>query len=154
MSIEKDIKQVKPFKSTYEKLLVNILFTENWIRRNQLLIFKKHDLSNEQYNVLRILRGHSPKPISINGIIDRMLDKMSNASRLVDKLVQKEYAERLENPEDRRICDVFITEKGLEILTIVDKEIFEFESSFKTLSTEEANLLSDLLDKLRDSNES
>lgn len=151
MSIETDIKQKRPFKSVHEKVLVNILYTENWINRSQYKIFKNFGISNEQYNVLRILRGHNPNPISINGIIDRMLDKMSNASRLVDKLVQKGFAVRTDNPSDRRICDVLISDKGLELLQKVDEHIVNFENSLRSLSEEEAILLSNLLDKLRNS---
>src|SRR6218665_3462003 len=116
MSIEKDIKQQKPFKSPYQKLVVNILFTNNWMNSDHMNILKPFDLTAQQYNVLRILRGQYPSPITVNGIIERMLDKMSNASRLVDKLLTKELASRCDNKDDRRACDVRITQRGLDVL--------------------------------------
>lgn len=152
MSIEKDIKQQKPFKSPYQKLVVNILFTNNWMNSDHMNILKPFDLTAQQYNVLRILRGQYPNPITVNGIIDRMLDKMSNASRLVDKLLVKEFATRCDNKDDRRACDVRITQKGLEVLEEIDVLQENWETSFSNLTPEEAETLSDLLDKLRGSN--
>ncbi len=151
MSIEKDIKQQKPFKSPYQKLVVNILYTNNWMNSDHMNILKPFDLTAQQYNVLRILRGQYPNPITVNGIIDRMLDKMSNASRLVDKLLLKELATRCDNKEDRRACDVRITEKGLEVLKEIDVSQESWETSFSNLTPEEAETLSGLLDKLRNS---
>ncbi|PLK42922.1 MULTISPECIES: MarR family winged helix-turn-helix transcriptional regulator [Emticicia] len=151
MSIEKDIKQQKPFKSPYQKLVVNILFTNNWMNSDHMNILKPFDLTAQQYNVLRILRGQYPNPITVNGIIDRMLDKMSNASRLVDKLLLKGLATRCDNKDDRRACDVRITDKGLEVLEEIDVLQESWESTFSNLTPEEAEALSNLLDKLRNS---
>lgn len=152
MSIEKDIKQQKPFKSPYQKLIVNILFTNNWMNSDHLNILKPFDLTAQQYNVLRILRGQYPNPITVNGIIERMLDKMSNASRLVDKLLLKEFVSRCDNKDDRRACDVKITQKGLEVLKEIDVLQEKWETSFSSLTPAEAEDLSNLLDKLRGSN--
>jgi DNA-binding MarR family transcriptional regulator len=152
MSIEKDIKQQKPFKSPYQKLVVNILFTNNWMNSDHMNILKPYDLTAQQYNVLRILRGQYPNPITVNGIIERMLDKMSNASRLVDKLLTKEFASRCDNKDDRRACDVRITQKGLDVLKEIDVLQENWETSFSNLTPEEAESLSNLLDKLRGSN--
>ncbi|MFD2521836.1 MarR family winged helix-turn-helix transcriptional regulator [Emticicia soli] len=152
MSIEKDIKQQKPFKSPYQKLVVNILFTNNWMNSDHMNILKPFDLTAQQYNVLRILRGQYPNPITVNGIIDRMLDKMSNASRLVDKLLVKDFATRCDNKDDRRACDVRITQKGLDVLREIDVLQENWETSFSNLTPDEAETLSDLLDKLRGSN--
>lgn len=151
MSIEKDIKQQKPFKSPYQKLVVNILFTNNWMNSDHMNILKPYDLTAQQYNVLRILRGQYPNPITVNGIIERMLDKMSNASRLVDKLLTKEFASRCDNKDDRRACDVRITQKGLDVLKEIDVLQENWETSFSSLTPEEAESLSNLLDKLRGS---
>lgn len=153
MSIEKDIKQQKPFKSPYQKLVVNIIYTSNWMNFEQQGLLKPYDLSSQQYNVLRILRGQYPNPITVNGIIERMLDKMSNASRLVDKLLLKGFVSRCDNAEDRRACDIRITEKGKEVLTIIDSHQAEWEEGMKKLTAEEAETLSCLLDKLRGSND-
>ncbi|MBA4849842.1 MarR family winged helix-turn-helix transcriptional regulator [Emticicia sp. BO119] len=152
MSIEKDIKQQKPFKSPYQKLVVNILFTNNWMNSDHMNILKPFDLTAQQYNVLRILRGQYPNPITVNGIIERMLDKMSNASRLVDKLLTKDLASRCDNKDDRRACDVRITQKGLDVLKEIDVLQENWETSFSNLTPTEAETLSDLLDKLRGSN--
>lgn len=151
MSIEKDIKQTKPFKSNYQKLVVNIMYTANWMNSEQQGLLKPYDLSAQQYNVLRILRGQFPNPITVNGIIERMLDKMSNASRLVDKLLLKGYVSRCDNANDRRACDIRITDKGNEILTVIDNLQSSWESSMQNLSEKEAEQLSQLLDKLRGS---
>lgn len=153
MSIEKDIKQQKPFKSSYQKLVVNIMYTANWMNSDQQSLLKPFDLSAQQYNVLRILRGQYPNPITVNGIIERMLDKMSNASRLVDKLLLKGFVSRCDNVDDRRACDIRITESGTEILMQIDKVQSEWEkgNSMNHLTEEEAEVLSRLLDKLRGS---
>lgn len=151
MSIEKDIKQQKPFKSSYQKLVVNIIYTSNWMNFEQQNLLKPFDLSSQQYNVLRILRGQFPNPITVNGIIERMLDKMSNASRLVDKLLLKGLVSRCDNANDRRACDIRITDKGSEILSIIDKMQAEWDLKMTKLTEEEAETLSKLLDKLRGS---
>ncbi|AFK04802.1 regulatory protein MarR [Emticicia oligotrophica DSM 17448] len=151
MSIEKDIKQQKPFKSSYQKLVVNLIYTSNWMSSEQQGLLKPFDLSSQQYNVLRILRGQYPNPITVNGIIERMLDKMSNASRLVDKLLLKGYVSRCDNADDRRACDIRITESGAEILKKIDVLQEQADEKMKRLTPEEAELLSSLLDKLRGS---
>jgi DNA-binding MarR family transcriptional regulator len=153
MSIEKDIKQQKPFKSSYQKLVVNIIYTSNWMNFEQQSLLKPFDLSSQQYNVLRILRGQYPNPITVNGIIERMLDKMSNASRLVDKLLLKGLVSRCDNADDRRACDIRITEKGSNVLLHIDKIQSEWDEKMTNLTEEEAETLSKLLDKLRGSEE-
>ncbi|MFN3851241.1 MAG: MarR family winged helix-turn-helix transcriptional regulator [Spirosomataceae bacterium] len=150
MSILEDIKQTKPFRSPLEKVTVNILFTSNWLTTEQACFLKKYGLSGQQYNVLRILRGQHPNPITVNEIIERMLDKMSNASRLVDKLLLKGLVERNQRATDRRACDVSITEKGLKILNEIDGLQKNWEGGFSKLTETEAETLSNLLDKLRE----
>jgi DNA-binding MarR family transcriptional regulator len=148
MSLEKDIKQTK-FKSPHVKAIINIIYTNSWLESIQMEIFKPFDLTIQQYNVLRILRGHYPQPITVIAIIERMLDKMSNASRLVDKLLLKGLAIRRECPNDRRAVDVLITQKGLDLLAELDVLQDKWESQLHGLSEEEALQLSNLLDKLR-----
>ncbi len=148
MSIEQDIKQ-ESFKSAHEKAVVNIVYTNNWLAGLQMDVLKPYDLTLQQYNVLRILRGHYPKPITVIGIIERMLDKMSNASRLVDKLLLKKLVIRHECPNDRRAVDILITQKGLDVLTELDSMQKFWEEKLYGLSEAEANQLSDLLDKMR-----
>ena len=150
MSIEDDIKQATPFRSPYQRVLVNLIYTSNWITDSQSKVFKPFGLTLQQFNVLRILRGQYPNPVKVSDIIERMLDKMSNASRLVDKLVAKKLVLRTECPSDRRAVDVIITNKGLELLKKLDVHLIDWDKEqCKRLSEEEAILLSQLLDKLR-----
>ncbi|MDO6438397.1 MarR family transcriptional regulator [Cyclobacterium sp. 1_MG-2023] len=148
MKIEEEIKQ-SPFKDGYTKAVVNLLFTQSYLVSRQSRIFKPHDISAEQYNVLRILRGRSPKPITVSSIQERMLNKMSNASRLVEKLKQKEMVIRTECPKDRRQVDIVITKKGLELLRLLDKEVKQFNMDTIHLDESEVEQLNHLLDKLR-----
>ena len=149
MSLEQEIKQTKPFKSNYEKTLVNNMFTNNWIHFKQNKYLKQFDISIQQYNVLRILNGQKDQPITINEIIDRMLDKMSNASRLVDKLFAKGYVSRDQKVGNRRACDVKITQKGKSFLEEVTKSINGIEKDMNKLNDAEFDELNSLLDKLR-----
>ncbi len=148
MSIEQDIQQ-KRFKDPYQKVVVNLMYTHSWLTDYQSRMLKPFGLTQAQYNVLRILRGQHPQPATVNLIIERMIDKMSNASRLVDKLVAKKLVDRHVCPSDRRAVDVFITQKGLDLLTGIDVKMEEGQNKFKGLNEQEANQLSDLLDKLR-----
>lgn len=148
MRLEDEIKQ-KKFKSEHHKLVLNLIYTGNWIQIDSLRFFKKYGLSSQQYNILRILRGQHPNPVNLGLIQERMLDKNSNASRLVDKLKLKKLVERKESKVDRRQIDLTITEKGLELLKEIDPEVDKLKSSYGKLTDEEAKLLNDLLDKLR-----
>jgi DNA-binding MarR family transcriptional regulator len=146
--IEEAIQQ-KEFKNPYNKVVVNLLFTHSYLVTSQNILFKPHDLSPEQYNVLRILRGQNGIPITVSSIQDRMLNKMSNASRLVEKLKMKGLVKREECPSDRRQVDILITDKGLHLLEILQQQVEESHQGFVHLSEEEVNQLNDLLDKLR-----
>lgn len=151
MSIETDIKQ-KKFRSAYQRLVINLVYTSNWIGYKQMELFKEHDLTLQQFNVLRILRGQQSNAIKVSDIADRMLDKNSNTSRLVDKLLAKGLAERKSCPSDRRAVDVLITQSGLDLLAKLDPSLEEWENSLSTsITTDEADQLSALLDKLRTS---
>ncbi|MCW5906451.1 MAG: MarR family transcriptional regulator [Chitinophagales bacterium] len=148
-SIEEEIKQQKKFSSEYEKAAVNILFTSGWLYNLNAARFKKHDITPEQYNVLRILRGTYPKPMMLSEITCRMLDKSSNATRLVEKLRLKGYVKRDLCPTNRRQVDIVITEKGLSLLTKIDNETDEWHNALKTITKTEAQELNRILDKLR-----
>lgn len=148
MKLEQEIKQ-KSFKSEYTKLAVNILYTGNWMHLVHSHAFKPYGLTVQQFNVLRILRGQFPNPCTVNLIVDRMLDKSSNASRIVDRLLTKELVERKQCESDRRAVDVLITDKGLELLKRLDDVIEEMDSMFTTLTEDEARTANTLLDKLR-----
>lgn len=148
MRLEDEIKQSK-FKSNADKAFVNLIFTGNWIGMKQKRYFRKYGISPQQYNVLRILRGQAGEPITILTIQERMLDRMSNASRLVDKLYLKGLVDRTENKMDRRQVDIIISNDGTELLKKIDKEMKLFQSELMNLTEEESQQLSNLLDKMR-----
>lgn len=150
MSLEQDIKQEKGFKSERHKAMVNIMFTDGWLRGMLNDILRPYDLTNQQYNVLRILRGSSPKPLSTSDIRSRMLDKMSDASRIVDRLFKKGLLDRTVCPADKRLVDVFITKEGLKILEKIDVEMESFNTDkLGEISEDEAKSLNSILDRLR-----
>lgn len=149
MKIEDAIKQGIPFSSAYQKLAVNLMYTGSWLNLIELKFFKQFDLTVQQYNILRILRGQKGKPMGILSITERMIDKTSNSSRLVEKLRQKGLVERFECPEDRRAVNVLITKKGLNLLDVIDKKMPDLHQQFASITEEEANTLNTLLDKLR-----
>lgn len=149
MNIETEIKQTK-FRSPHQKVTVNIMFTNNWVCAAQNELLKPFGLTIQQYNVLRILRGQYPTPTTVSIIIERMMDKMSNASRLVDKLLVKNLVTRSECLNDRRAVDILITQRGLIVLEQIDLLQNEYEERLsEKLSTAEAEQLSELLDKIR-----
>ncbi len=149
MKIGNEIKQTK-FKSEYQKMLINILFTSGWLTSKHACNLKPYGISGQQYNILRILRGQHPKPATVNLLIDRMLDKNSNASRLVEKLRLKKLVERAICADDRRAVNVAITKKGLDLLIELDEHEESFISKeLKKLSENEAEQINLLLDKLR-----
>lgn len=148
MKIEEEIKQTE-FRNEYQKLAINLLYTGNWINAKNLEFLKPHKLTLQQFNILRILRGQYPNPATVNLLIERMLDKMSNASRIVDKLVAKKLVLRNSCPEDRRRVDIIITDKGLRLLEKIEKDENKWDEKFKNLSLNEAIELNNYLDKLR-----
>lgn len=146
MKIEEEIKQDK-FQSEHHKALINIIFTGNYINQTSRRFLRQFGISPQQYNILRILRGQRPKTASVMTLQERMLDRMSNASRLIDKLKEKNLVNRTVNKEDRRRVDVKITQKGLNLLDRIDK--MDFEKRFNNLNSNEAAKLNELLDKFR-----
>jgi DNA-binding MarR family transcriptional regulator len=148
MGLEKEINQ-KKFRNDAHKLAVNIIYTFNWLNAYQAAVLKPHKITSQQFNVLRILRGQFPNPASIKLIRERMLDKMSDASRIVEKLRVKGFLERKICESDRRSCDVIISEKGLKLLEKIDEKNDRVDQHFSTLSPSEQKQINDLLDKLR-----
>jgi DNA-binding MarR family transcriptional regulator len=150
MELGKEIKQEK-FASEYQKAVINILYTSNWLTYSHSKSLKKYGISPQQYNILRILKGQYPKAASVSLLIERMLDKMSNASRLVEKLKQKGLVERKECEQDRRQVDVLITKKGINLLEEMKEQFEKSEKEYaKAITKEEARQLNLILDKLRD----
>ena len=148
MRLEDAIKQ-KEFTDSYNKAIVNLHYTQSYLVTKQSSLFKPLGLSPEQYNVLRILRGQKGSPITVSSIQDRMLNKMSNASRLVEKLKQKGMVVREECPTDRRQVDILITEKGMDVLNQLQNQMHELNRTLIQLNEEEVDQLNFLLDKLR-----
>lgn len=148
MLLEDEIQQ-KSFKSPQQKLAVNLLYTTNWLNNHYDKFFKDSDLTTQQYNVLRILRGQFPNTCSLKCIKERMLDKMSDSSRILDKLVTKGYAIRNECPDDRRSVNILISDKGLKLLQELDFIDEATKDIFKNLPTSQIELLNKLLDNLR-----
>jgi DNA-binding MarR family transcriptional regulator len=149
MSIEKDIQQPK-FRNEYHKTVVNLIFTYNWITEKTKQFFEKGDITSQQYNILRILRG-AGKPLSTLQIRQRMLDKMSDTSRIVDRLVKKELVQKVICKTDRRLVDVTITDTGMQLLDRLDSYNEQMDSMLGNLSEEDAKMLNQLLDKIRSS---
>jgi DNA-binding MarR family transcriptional regulator len=149
MKIEDVLKSTVPMDNS-KKIILNILYTQNVITENFNEILKPYDISGEQYNVLRILRGQKGNPANMCVIQERMLAKTSNTTRLVDKLLLKELVTRKVCPENRRKIEVMITQKGLDVLKELDPKVTQHEESFsKNLNTDEIELLSQLLEKYR-----
>lgn len=148
MEIEKEIKQ-KSFKDEYEKVEVNLLFTASWVSSNATSLIKPHGISLQQFNILRILRGQKGVPAPLKLLTERMLDKMSNTSRLVEKLFQKGWVIRENCKENRRRVDISITEEGLRVCREVTDVIEYHREKNRVLSLEEAQQLNYLLDKMR-----
>ena len=150
MSIDKDIHQ-RNFKSEHQRALINLIFTHNWTTEKLKKLFGKEGLTMQQFNILRIVRG-SEKPLSTFQIRERMLDKMSDSSRIVDRLVIKGLLKKATSKIDMRLVDVSITEKGKRKLQRTDLQEDELQQIVKALSEKEAKTLNRLLDKIRQAN--
>ncbi|MBE0642462.1 MAG: winged helix DNA-binding protein [Bacteroidetes bacterium] len=148
MSLEEEIHQ-KSFKSEYHKLAVNILYTHGWLVSHIAEALRPFDITVQQYNVLRILRGQYPAPATITMLRERMLDKMSDASRLIERLRSKGLIDRRTSETDRRKVGVVITEKGLKLLTRINDLEDMNTSLFSGISEHEARSINDALDTIR-----
>ncbi|MCX6207585.1 MAG: MarR family transcriptional regulator [Bacteroidetes bacterium] len=148
MGIEKDIQQYQ-FRNDFQRAEVNLIFTCNWLNERIKLIIDEADITTQQYNILRILRG-SKKPLSTLQIRDRMLDKMSDTSRIVDRLIKKQLVDKTICATDKRLVDISISEKGLHLLEQLDIRNSDIDNLLHNLNNEEALQLSHLLDKIRE----
>lgn len=151
MSLQKDIHQLRNFRNEYQKAIVNMIFTHNWLAEKMKSFLDKEDITPQQYNILRILRGASPEPLSTLQIRERMLDKMSDTSRIVDRLVAKELVKKTSCKEDKRLVDVVIADKGKKLLEKLDELSDEMDGIINNLTEAEAKTLNKLLDKARGS---
>ena len=149
MGIEQDISQAT-FRNDYQKAIINLIYTYNWMNEKMKKVFDKEDVTGQQYNILRILRG-AGKPISTLQIRERMLDKMSDTSRIVDRLVLKGLAKKTVCKDDKRLVDVSISPKGKTLLEKIDLYEKDMDAILGNLTDAEAIILNKLLDKIRES---
>jgi DNA-binding MarR family transcriptional regulator len=147
-TIEEEIKQTK-FKSAQQKAMLNLIFTSNWLENKHRDYFKEYGLTNQQFNILRILKGQHPSKISGTEIKSRMLDKNSDVSRLLDRMILKKLVVKSQCPNDKRSADVGISDLGISLLQKIDRTVFNFAGSLEQLTEDEANQLSYLLDRCR-----
>ncbi len=148
MAIEDDIQQTQ-FRNAYQKAAINLLYTSSWLEGQQKGFFKQYGITNQQFNILRILRGQFPNKISGADIKTRMLDQNSDVSRLLDRLIIKKMIIKSQCPNDKRAADIVISESGLELLKRIDQQIENLDGLLSNLTKEEASQLSLLLDKSR-----
>lgn len=149
MKLEDAIKQGKPFRSTREKLVVNLLYTCSWLQNELQGQMKAEGITVQQYNLLRILRGQYPAPASLVLIKERMIDKQSDVSRLLNRLVEKGLVSRASCAQDKRKLDVIITQLGQDIIAQIEATREQKTPITDALSDEEVNQLGELLEKLR-----
>lgn len=150
MGIDHDIHQSK-FRNEFQRAGVNLLFTYGWVMEKTKEVFASEDITPQQFNILRILRGSHPQPLSTLQIRERMLDKMSDTSRIVDRLIAKGFLKKGTCKTDRRLVDVMITDKGKKLLERLDERQDDLDKIIGNLTEEEATTLSKLLDKIRGS---
>lgn len=148
MGIEKDIQQTN-FRNEFQKVSINIIYTANWLNEKMGQILATEDITQQQYNILRILRG-SECPLSTLKIRERMLDKMSDTSRIVDRLIVKGLVEKTACIKDKRLVDITISKKGLQLLEKLDSLNEHIDSILKGVSEKEAQAMNQILDKLRE----
>ena len=149
MRIEDEIKQTH-FQDEHQKAIINLIYTAGWLQLRQACAFKQFALTSPQFNILRILRGQHPQPATVALLIERMLDKTSNASRIVDRLEEKKLVTRTVCPSNRRAVDIRITPAGLELLDQIDASGVMQAAAHASLSEAEAQQLNELLNKMRE----
>lgn len=146
-TIEEIISQ-KKFKDDYQKGLISLLYLVNHIKDLQATIFKPYNITLQQYNVLRILRGQFPNPINIAVIKERMLDKNSDVSRIIARLIKTELISTVKSKSDKRALDIIISNKGFKLLNQVDLVIGEVEIPFRVLDSDEIEVFNHSLMKI------
>lgn len=149
MKIEEEIDQ-KTFADEFVKAHINLMYTAGWAQLQIVKTLKPFNISVQQFNIMRILRGRSPRPASIRELTDRMLDKASNASRLVDKLNAKGLVVKQTSPDDNRRLEVVLTEEGQKLLARASSRVeHSLNEIYQNISEKDACLLNGLLDKMR-----
>ena len=148
-NLERLIKQNIPFTSQGMKAQIGVLFLAYRYTSSRQSFFKNYNITLQQYNILRILRGQFPRPANISMLRERMLDKMSDTSRIIEKLRLKELVERTTSSSDRRSCEVLVTSKGLKVLEKIDAASETLDGLFSSMHETEMKSLNNLLDNLR-----
>ena len=148
MKIESAIKQSAPFQSEYQKLIVNLMYTNGWLRERLSNFFSAYDVTVKQYNILRILKGAN-KPVSTSFIRHRLIDKMSDTSRIIDRMVKKGLVEKNTCKQDKRLIDISLSDQGIKTLENIAVHIHEMDNLFPNIGIEEVKQLNQLLDKSR-----
>lgn len=138
------------FKNERFKAMINIKYTANWMNTLQNKSLETYGLTIPQYNILRILRGSKGTPLSVNNIRERMVEKSPNTTRLMDKLIDKKFIERVRCEKDRRVVYVMITEAGLKLLAEMDEVFADSDDFMNRISDEEAKTINAILDKIRE----
>lgn len=151
MDIEKEIQQSN-FRNEFQKLAINLMYTANWLNERISRMLLKEEITQQQYNILRILRG-SDHPLSTLQIRERMLDKMSDTSRIVDRLICKELVQKNACQSDKRLVDIVLTEKGLKLINKLDVLDVQLDALLSGLDENEAVIANKILDKLRAHND-
>lgn len=147
MGIEQDIQQPN-FRNEFQKMGINLLFTANWLNEQIGKMLSEEGVTQQQYNILRILRG-STTPLSTLKIRERMLDKMSDTSRIVDRLIAKELVVKNTCEKDKRLVDITLTPKGLSLVDQLDQYNERIDALLKGINESEAQLMNQILDKIR-----
>ena len=148
MQLQKEI-STSGFENVHQQAIVNVIFTFHWCNDKLKQAIAPYEITPQQFNILRILRGQYPQPCTINLLKSRMLDKMCDASRIVDRLVQKDLVIKAINTQDKRSVDILISERGLSLLKTTDKEVDLTKLISPNLTGEESEQLNILLDKMR-----
>jgi len=149
MRLEDEIKQTKPFKDEFQKLILNINFTSSYLNALLSEKLKPFGISPHQYNVLRILKGRFPESYCNQEITKRMIDKSSNATRIVDKLLEKKLVSRTEDKVDRRLVNIKITAQGLKLIEVINLNSEGYHAALVKLGEEKARQMNAWLDELR-----
>ena len=136
----------KSFGSPYFEALIAVMLLNHQQLKRQAEFFAPYGITPAQYNALRILRGQYPTPCSLNLVKERIVDKNSDVSRLIERLRKSDLVSRVTNQEDRRGVDILITEKGLSLLKELDDKVWDLWE-LPNLSPDEAHLLAQLIDK-------
>ncbi|ARS34920.1 MarR family winged helix-turn-helix transcriptional regulator [Pontibacter actiniarum] len=150
MILEKEI-AIGSFRNDWQKASMSIIYTYGMLNNGYEGFFKKHNLTTQQYNALRILRDQFPKPVSTSFLREKMLDKMSDASRLVSRLSAKGLVTVTQNPSDKRLVNILISPEGQQICQEIDQDLPNLDALLQGLTEEEAGTLAELLAKVRES---